>query len=69
MKPVSPARARAGEEADGAGDKVALAAVGERLRAERDGAMRGAHHHGVPISAVARMMKMTVQRVSRIIDS
>jgi hypothetical protein len=57
------------DRVNGAGDQVALAAVGERLRAERDGAMRGAHRHGVPIAAIARMMKMSIQRVSRIIHS
>ena len=52
----------------GAGDDAALAAVGERLRAERDGAIRGAHHHGVPIAAIARMMKMSVQSVAQIVS-
>lgn len=36
-----------------------LAAVGERLRAERDLAICGAHGHGVPIAAIARMMNMS----------
>ena len=47
--------------------EAALAAVGERLRAERDSAIRGAHHHGVPIAAIARMMKMSVQLISQIV--
>ena len=52
---------------DGGGDGVALAAAGERLRAERDWAIRGAHRHGVPVAAIARMMKMSVQSVARIV--
>jgi hypothetical protein len=68
MKPAAPPATRA-VLADGAKEEVALAAVGERLRAERDGAIRGAHHHGVPIAAIARMMKMSFQHVSQIIDS
>jgi hypothetical protein len=44
-----------------------MAAAGERLRAERDWAIRGAHHHGVPIAAIARMMKISVQSISRIV--
>lgn len=52
---------------NGAGDEVALAAAGERLRAERDWAIRGAHRHGVPIAAIARMMKMSVQSVAQIV--
>jgi hypothetical protein len=52
---------------EGAGDGVALAAAGERIRAERDWAMRGAHRHGVPIAAIARMMKMSVQSVAQIV--
>jgi len=46
---------------------MALAAAGKRIRAERDRAIRGAHRHGVPIAAIARMMKMSVQSVSRIV--
>jgi hypothetical protein len=53
---------------DGAGDGIALAAAGERIRAERDWAMRGAHRHGVPIAAIARMMKMSVQSVAQIVS-
>jgi hypothetical protein len=52
---------------NGAGDDGALTAVGERLRAERDWAIRGAHDHGVPVSAIARMMKMSVQSVAQIV--
>jgi Mor family transcriptional regulator len=54
--------------ANGAGDAVALAAAGERIRAERDWAIRGAHHHGVPVASIARMMKMSVQSVARIVS-
>jgi hypothetical protein len=57
------------EPVNGAGGEVALAAVGERLRAERDWAIRGAHRHGVPIAAIARMMKMSVQRITQIIGA
>jgi hypothetical protein len=53
--------------ADDVRGEVALAAVGERLRAERDWAIRGAHRHGVPIAAIARMMKMSVQCISQIV--
>jgi hypothetical protein len=67
MSPV--ASSRADDQADGAGGEVAMAALVERLCAERDGAMRGAHHHGVPIASIARMMKMSVQRVAQIIHS
>jgi hypothetical protein len=52
----------------GAGDAIALAAAGERIRAERDWAMRGAHHHGVPMASIARMMKMSVQSVAQIVS-
>ena len=52
---------------NGVGDGIALAAAGERIRAERDWAIRGAHHHGVPIAAIARMMKMSVQSVAQIV--
>jgi hypothetical protein len=54
--------------ANGAGDGIALAAAGERIRAERDWAIRGAHGHGVPIASIARMMKMSVQSVARIVS-
>jgi hypothetical protein len=53
---------------DGAGEEVALAAAGERIRAERDLAIRGAHRHGVPIAAIARLMKMSVQSVAQIVS-
>jgi hypothetical protein len=55
------------EPVDDVGDGIALAAAGERIRAERDWAMRGAHRHGVPIAAIARMMKMSVQSVAQIV--
>jgi hypothetical protein len=50
-----------------AGGTVALASAGARLRAERDSAIRGAHGDGVPVASIARMMKMSVQRVSQIV--
>ena len=49
--------------------KAGVAAVGDRLQDQRDAAIRGAHSHGVPSAAIARMLKMSVQRVSRIIES
>jgi hypothetical protein len=54
---------------DDAGNGIALAAAGERIRAERDWAIRGAHLHGVPIPAIARMMKMSVQSVAQIVSA
>jgi hypothetical protein len=56
------------DPAHGAGDGVALAAAGERIRAERDWAIRGAHRHGVPVASIARMMKMSVQSVAQIVS-
>jgi hypothetical protein len=53
---------------DGVGDGVALAAAGDRIRAERDWAMRGAHRHGLPIASIARIMKMSVQSVAQIVS-
>lgn len=67
MSAAVPTRHRADDLADDARGDAALAAVGERLRAERDWAIRGAHHHGVPIAAIARMMKMSVQSISQIV--
>ena len=68
MSSPVPTRHRAGDPADDAGGEAALAEVGERLRAERDWAIRGAHRHGVPIAAIARMMKMSVQLISQIVS-
>ena len=53
---------------EGTGDDIALAEAGDRIRAERDWAMRGAHRHGVPIASIARMMKMSVQSVAQIVS-
>jgi hypothetical protein len=68
MSSAVPTRQRADDLANDASGEAALAAVGERLRAERDCAIRGAHHHGVPIAAIARMMKMSVQLISQIVS-
>jgi hypothetical protein len=69
MNPAASTRIRGDDPADDTRDQAALVAAGERIRDERDEAMRGAHHHGVPIAAIARMMKMSIQRVSQIVDS
>jgi hypothetical protein len=66
MSSAVPTRRQADDMADYVSE-AALAAVGERLRAERDCAIRGAHRHGVPIAAIARMMKMSVQLISQIV--
>lgn len=50
-----------------AGESIALGVAGERLRAERDLAIRNAHHHGVPVASIARMLKMSIEAVSRIV--
>jgi hypothetical protein len=57
------------ESVDVAGDGIALAAAGDRIRAERDWAIRGAHRPGVPIAAIARMMKMSVRSVAQIVGN
>lgn len=67
MNPSLPTRTQADDPVDDSGEEAVLAAVGERLRAERDRAICGAHCHGVPIAAIARMMKMSNQDVSQII--
>jgi hypothetical protein len=69
MTPVAPARPQADAPADDSGQEALLAAVGESLRAERDRAICGAHRHGVPIAAIARMMKMSDQDISQIVAS
>jgi hypothetical protein len=76
VKPVAPTPSKTDDPAngvrdhlaDGSGNDGALAAAGDRIRAERDWAMRGAHRHGVPIAAIARMMKMSVQSVAQIVS-
>lgn len=67
MSPVAPVETQAGELPDDARGTVALSSVGDRIRAERDWAIRGAHRHGVPVASIARMMKMSVQRISEIV--
>jgi len=67
MNPVAPAGTEAVDAAGGASEEAILAAVGERLRDERDRAICGAHRHGLPIAAIARMMKMSDQDVAQII--
>ena len=67
MSSPVPTRHRADDPAGDARAEAAMAAAGERLRAERDWAIRGAHRHGVPIAAIARMMKISVQRISQIV--
>jgi DNA-directed RNA polymerase specialized sigma subunit len=42
---------------------------GERLRAERDKAIRVAYREGLPMSAIAQVMELSHQRVSQIVRS
>jgi hypothetical protein len=44
---------------------VAVGASSGRL----SGPLLGAHRHGVPIASIARMMKMSVQSVARIVSA
>jgi hypothetical protein len=67
MSSVAPVETRADELPDDARSTIALAFVADRLRAERDWAIRGAHRHGLPIASIARMMNMTVQSVAQIV--
>jgi hypothetical protein len=67
MNPALPTRTRADDPAGDSGEEAILAAVGERLRAERDRAICGAHRHGLPIAAIARMMNMTGPQVAHIV--
>jgi hypothetical protein len=69
MSSVAPIGTPAAALPDDAQGTPALVSVGERLRDERDWAIRGAHGHGVPIPAIARMMKMSIQRVSQIVGA
>ncbi|MGH9521222.1 MAG: sigma factor-like helix-turn-helix DNA-binding protein [Terriglobales bacterium] len=41
----------------------------ERLRAERDEAIRAAYKDGLPMAAIAQVMGMSHQRVSQIVRS
>jgi hypothetical protein len=67
MNATVPGQTRADDPADDSSEEAVLAAVGERLCAERDRAICGAHGHGVPIAAIARMMKMSDRDVSQIV--
>jgi hypothetical protein len=69
MSSFAPVTAPTQQPADDARGTIALATAGARLRDERDWAIRGAHGHGVPIASIARMMKMSVQRVSQIVGT
>jgi transposase-like protein len=42
---------------------------GERLRAERDKAIRVAYRGGLPMSVIAQVMELSHQRVSQIVRS
>lgn len=46
---------------------VELARASENLRAERDREIRAAHSGGPPEDAIARVMKLSQQRVSQIL--
>jgi DNA-directed RNA polymerase specialized sigma subunit len=41
----------------------------EKLREERDKAIRTAHREGLPMKDIARVLKMSHQRVSQIVRS
>jgi hypothetical protein len=47
----------------------ALDIARERLRAERDRAICGAHRHGVPAASLARMTKISRARIAEILGS
>jgi hypothetical protein len=55
---------------DSQGDRrdKALAAARERLRVERDRAIRGAHRHGVPSASLVRMTKISPARIAEILN-
>jgi DNA-directed RNA polymerase specialized sigma subunit len=44
-----------------------LEKAGEELRQERDEAIRAAYSDGLPMTAIARIMDMSHQRVSQIV--
>ena len=69
MSPVAPTPTQAEDPAGDSRDDgvTGMAAASERLRAARDRAICGAHRHGVPIAAIARMMEMSDRRVSEIV--
>ena len=54
---------------DYAKHEAALERSGERLRAERDKAIRAAYQGGLPMSAIAQVMELSHQRVSQIVRS
>jgi hypothetical protein len=65
-------KARARLEAfaeDYAKRQAGLGEAGEELRAERDRAVRAAYREGLPMRMIARVMKMSHQRVSQIIGN
>jgi DNA-directed RNA polymerase specialized sigma subunit len=41
----------------------------ERLRADRDRAIREAYKDGLPMAAIAKVLKMSHQRISQIVRS
>jgi transposase-like protein len=44
-----------------------LEKAGEELRQERDEAIRAAYGNGLPMTAIARIMGMSHQRISQIV--
>jgi DNA-directed RNA polymerase specialized sigma subunit len=46
-----------------------LADASERLQVERDRAVRVAYREGLPMAAIARVIKISHQRVSQIVRS
>jgi transposase-like protein len=46
-----------------------LEQAGERLRADRDTAIRSAYKAGLPMADIARVLRMSHQRVSQIVRS
>jgi transposase-like protein len=42
---------------------------GEKLRGDRDKAIRTAYREGLPMAEIARVLKMSHQRVSQIVRS
>jgi DNA-directed RNA polymerase specialized sigma subunit len=47
----------------------ALERAGEALRRERDEAIRAAYNDGLPMTAIAQVLRMSHQRVSQIVRS
>jgi DNA-directed RNA polymerase specialized sigma subunit len=46
-----------------------LEQAAEQLRAERDQAIRAAYRDGLPMAAIAQVLKMSHQRISQIVRS